>query len=64
MKLNDKVIAAFFVSLGVFSASQAAQYVGTLSLAEKKSLVAVVQLGATDSTEVAESRPVSTYPEN
>lgn len=37
---KDKIIVAFLVSIGIFSASQAAQYVSTLS-AKEKSQIAV-----------------------
>ena len=39
MKMNDKVIIAFLVSMGLFSAGQTTQYVETLSKKEKVSLV-------------------------
>lgn len=39
MTNKDKIIAAFLVSIGVFSATQAAQYVRTLSVKEKKILI-------------------------
>ena len=38
---KDKIIAAFLVSVGIFSAIQAAKYVGTLSHREKASLFSV-----------------------
>jgi len=38
MTNKDKVIAAFLVSVGVFSATQAMQYVGTLSTKEKSKI--------------------------
>lgn len=41
MSNNDKSIASFLVSIGVFSAAGAASYVGALSLKEKRSLLAV-----------------------
>lgn len=47
MTNKDKVIAAFLVSLGIFSISQAGLYVTGLSAKEKNTLVAV----ATDSNE-------------
>jgi hypothetical protein len=43
MTNKDKMIAAFLVSVGVFSATQAAQYVGSLSSKEKCALVSVVK---------------------
>lgn len=41
MTNKEKMIAAFLVSVGVFSAAQAAKYVNTLSDAEKTSLYSV-----------------------
>jgi hypothetical protein len=41
MENKDKVLAAFLVSVGIFSAAQAVQYVGTLSKKEKASLFSV-----------------------
>lgn len=38
MTNKDKVIAAFLVSVGVFSAAQAMQYVGALSSKDKRAL--------------------------
>ncbi len=43
MTNKDKVIAAFLVSIGVFSSVQAVQYVSTLSSKEKSSLSAVAK---------------------
>ncbi len=43
MTNKDKVIAAFLVSVGVFSAVQAAKYVSSLSLDKKNALVSVAQ---------------------
>lgn len=43
MKINDKVIVAFLVSVGVFSSVQATQYVNTLSNGKKKELISVVK---------------------
>ena len=43
MTNKDKVIAAFLVSVGVFSASQAMQYVGTLSSKDKRALSVVAK---------------------
>ena len=37
MKINDKVIIAFLVSMGLFSSVQAGQYVKTLSQKDKVS---------------------------
>lgn len=47
MKITDKVIAAFLVSAGLFSSAHAMQYVGAMSVKEKKALVSVA-LQATD----------------
>jgi hypothetical protein len=58
MKINDKVIAAFLVSAGLFSSAHAAQYVSELSVKEKKSFSMVVQkanddeVGAADGCDV------------
>jgi len=43
MKNKDKIIAAFLVSLGLFSTAQATQYVGGLSIKEKQALSVVAQ---------------------
>lgn len=43
MTNKDKVIAAFLVSVGIFSATQAMQYVRTLSVKDKGALVSVVK---------------------
>jgi len=43
MKKTDKIIAAFLVSMGVYSASQAVQYVASLSHGEKGSLEMVAK---------------------
>lgn len=46
MKLNDKVLTAFLVSLGLFSAIQATQYVSSLSAKDKQALLtAAVETG-------------------
>jgi len=44
MTKTDKIIAAFLVSMGLFSVAQATQYVGALSDNEKATLVDVQQL--------------------
>jgi|YNPMSStandDraft_2_1061718.scaffolds.fasta_scaffold03767_5 hypothetical protein len=44
MKVNDKVIVAFLVSLGIFSTTQAMQYVRTLSMKNKKELISIAKL--------------------
>lgn len=41
MTNKEKVIAAFLVSVGMFSAAQASRYVNTLSDGEKTSLYSV-----------------------
>lgn len=41
MKKNERIIAGFLVSLGLFSAGQAMQYVGTLTDAQKREFVEV-----------------------
>ncbi len=41
MTNKEKVIAAFFVSLGLFSVAQAGKYVGMISEEEKNSLFVV-----------------------
>lgn len=38
MKAKEKALAAFLVSVGIYSAAQAVQYVATLTAKEKKSL--------------------------
>lgn len=43
MKNKDKVIAAFLVSMGLFSTTQATQYVSALSTKDKQALSAVAQ---------------------
>lgn len=45
MKINDKVLAAFLVSMGLFSTVQAQQYVNTLSENEKVVLLAAADDG-------------------
>jgi hypothetical protein len=42
MKVNDKTIIAFLVSLGLFSTIQAKQYIKNLSTKEKKIILSVV----------------------
>jgi len=42
MKVNDKAIVAFLVSLGLFSTIQAKQYIKNLSTKEKKIILSVV----------------------
>jgi hypothetical protein len=43
MKINDKFLAAFLVSLGLFSTTQATQYVSGLSAKDKSALCSVAQ---------------------
>lgn len=43
MTNKEKIVVAFLVSAGVFSASQAAQYVSTLSNVNKKALATVAR---------------------
>lgn len=43
MKNNDKVLAALLVSLGLFSTTQATQYVSGLSSADKQALCSAVE---------------------
>lgn len=44
MKTNDKVLAAFLVSMGLFSAVQAVQYVSSLSAKEKKAMLPLTDM--------------------
>lgn len=44
MKINDKIIAAFLVSAGVFSTAQATQYTKSLSFEQKKDLASVAKV--------------------
>lgn len=46
MKNKDKIIAAFLVSLGLFSTAQATQYVSSLSVQDKQVLSSAAQDGA------------------
>ncbi|HBB66319.1 MAG TPA: hypothetical protein DCZ93_03250 [Elusimicrobia bacterium] len=41
MKNSDKILAAFLVSMGLFSSLQAGTYVGSLSSGDKDSLMSV-----------------------
>lgn len=43
MKKTDKIIVGFLVSMGMFTAKCAAEYVGTLSAGEKVSFVAMAK---------------------
>jgi hypothetical protein len=44
MKVNDKAIVAFLVSVGVFTIAQATQYVKTISIKNKKELISIAKL--------------------
>lgn len=44
MTNKDKVIAAFLVSVGIFSSAQAVRYVKTLETNEKSSMFSVAKL--------------------
>lgn len=44
MTNRDKIIAAFLVSVGIFSATQAMQYVRMLSTGEKMKLFSVAKI--------------------
>jgi len=44
MTNKDKVIAAFLVSVGIFSSAQAVRYVKTLETNEKNSMISVAKL--------------------
>lgn len=43
MNKNDKIIVAFLVSLGIFTATQAVQYIATLSTKEKGQIAATAK---------------------
>ncbi len=47
MTNKDKVIAAFLVSVGIFSATQAVQYIQTLSIGERAKLFSVAKISDT-----------------
>ncbi len=53
MANKDKIIAAFLVSLGLFSTTQATQYISALSVKDKAILYSTAQDGAGN----AESTP-------
>lgn len=57
MKMNDKVLAAFLVSLGLFSTTQAAQYINSLSANDKQALSSAAQTG-TDEANGTDPRQV------
>ena len=44
MKVNDKVIITFLVSMGMFSGISAAKYVSNLSKQQKKALMPVMKM--------------------
>jgi hypothetical protein len=44
MKVNDKAIVTFLVSVGVFTIAQATHYVKTLSIKNKKELISIAKL--------------------
>jgi len=44
MKVNDKAIVTFLVSVGVFTIAQATQYVKTISIKNKKELISIAKL--------------------
>lgn len=46
MKINDKVLVAFLVSMGLFSSVQARQYVSGLSAGEKAVLMEAQESGS------------------
>ncbi len=56
MKTNEKIIAAFLVSLGLFTANYAAKYVSSLSDNEKTSLFTLAS-GNTENITVCDSSP-------
>ncbi|HAH32743.1 MAG TPA: hypothetical protein DCL44_10565 [Elusimicrobia bacterium] len=43
MKLNDKVLVFFLVSVGIFSATQAKQYIASLSTKGKNTILSVAK---------------------
>lgn len=59
MTNKDKVVAAFLVSLGLFSIVQAAQYVSSLSAQDKSALQYVAEAGS----DATENPPNRVYPE-
>ena len=54
MTKNDKMIAAFLVSVGIFSAAQAMQYVRNLSV-EEKAQIGLTAKNSADRIVVCES---------
>lgn len=46
MKMNDKVLVAFLVSMGLFSSVQARQYVSGLSVSQKAVLMEAQKSGS------------------
>jgi len=62
MKNSDKIIAAFLVSMGLFSIGQANQYVKTLSAQEKGAMIEVQQVAAGMDTSVSSACAVDGGP--
>lgn len=56
MKINDKILAAFLVSVGIFSSAQAMQYVKTLPTSDKKALSEVARLSDSGDLMCAEEK--------
>lgn len=56
MKTNDKVLAAFLVSMGLFSGVQAVQYVSSLSAKEKQDMMPVTNM-VTAKAEIVADQP-------
>ena len=63
MKINDKVIVAFLVSVGVFSAVQAAQYVNTLSAKERGVMISAAKASSGNVLLCEGVGDVGTFPE-
>lgn len=62
MKIDDKIIAAFLVSLGALSAVQATNYVSAISQGEKAVLISTLQVagdacGTTGSCDESQAVP-------
>lgn len=55
MANQDKIIAAFLVSMGLFSVAQANQYVGALSQGEKSALIDVQEIASSIDADQASS---------
>ena len=56
MKMNDTVLTAFLVSMGLFSTFQAQAYVASLSDKDKQALISVT--GAADKNLVISASPI------